>query len=71
MKYMYRDQRGVPFLLPFLAGAVVGPLFFNGIQGYGCGRQGCGNVPVSYQQFYYPQPIYQQPIYQQQFYPYM
>ena len=38
----FRNERGFPFLLPFLAGAVVGPLFFNGF-GNAYGNQGCPN----------------------------
>lgn len=57
MKYWYRDQRG--FLLPFLAGAIVGPLFFNGFGYNNCPN--CGGM--------YPQPVYQGPIYQGPVYP--
>ncbi len=57
------NQRGFPLLLPFLAGAVVGPLFFNGFNNGGNNQQCCG--------YYYPyQPM--PPSYQNQyFYPYI
>lgn len=62
----YQDQRSVPFLLPFLAGAVIGPLFFNGFGYNNCQGNNCGypnqGIPPIYQAPIYQAPIYQAPI---------
>lgn len=50
----YRNDTRSGFLLPFLAGAIVSPIFLNAIDGNsGCVGQNCG-FPIGYSPAYNP-----------------